>query len=235
MADRGIIFSAAMVRALLDGRKTQTRRLLKSVPEGARYSGIHYASDEPDSWFFNSPRGPRKLRVSFEPGDRLYVREAWKVEARYDDVKGSDLPRTAPIYHLECPGEPTPECAGRYRQGRFMPRWASRLWLSVTDVRVQRVQEISEADAIAEGLEWIAPGKWSVAPHMPIIGDDPRKVFSELWNSLHTKPGETWADNPWIVAVSFTVNHGNIDTNSARAIPVPRKGPDGSNVVRHDS
>lgn len=222
MADRGIIFSAPMVRALLDGRKTQTRRLLKGVPEGARYSGIHYASDEPDSWFFNSPRGPRKLRVSFEPGDRLYVREAWRMPTAFDPFSPMEAhskvdPFFGPNVFYEVDGAVRAAGAakgtpGRYRHARFMPRWASRLTLTVTDVRVQRVAEIGSDDAISEGVErhGIARG-WKNYRDDRLWCGAPETSFESLWNSLHTKPGERWEDNPFVVAVSFSVEHRNID------------------------
>ena len=236
MSDKGIIFSAPMVRALLDGRKTQTRRLLTSArvfatPEsqaftlkGPELKRALQGADrwrhlggtgwfwEADAFDYQAPatRTGWMAHLPYAPGDRLYVREAWKVETRFDDVAGGKLPRSAPIYHLESPAEPTPECAGRYRQGRFMPRWASRLTLLVTDVRVQRLQDIRSHEARAEGLEWVSPtygisglaGSWDA---------DPRTAFAKLWNSLHDKPGERWEDNPWIVAVTFDVKHGNID------------------------
>lgn len=223
MADRGIIFSAPMVRALLDGRKTQTRRLLNPQPiehEGmncrrlrfVRRDGTMVGDASPD--LLNDGSCPAAIFTPYAPGDRLYVREHWKTSASLDHAAPRDLPRDCSILLLADNSVPTKAFRppwGRHRQGMQMPRWASRLWLAVTDVRVQRVAEISEADAVAEGLKWTAPGMWSVARNLPIIGDDPRVVFSELWNSLHTKPGETWEANPWVVAVTFTVAHGNID------------------------
>lgn len=187
MTDRPIIFSAPMVQALLAGRKTQTRRLLK----------------KPTAIDALAVFGPKFLTlpgnvdlVGYAPGDRLYVREAmcwvsswgWRYRADNDDLTEK---REA--------GE-----VGRWRPSIHMPRWASRLTLTVTEVRVQRLQDISAADAVAEG----ALQSWT--------GSDPESdtrtalnEFEALWNSLHG-PG-AWATNPWVVAVSFTVQHGNID------------------------
>lgn len=203
MADRGIIFSAPMVRALLDGRKAQTRRLCKP----ANAAALSYAVAMGDGWF-GDEEGEVQFNTHFAPGDRLYVREAWSHTGQgvWDIAAARRTGRDGVIYGADgkVPG-------AKYWPSIHLPREFSRLTLLVTDVRVQRVAEISEDDAVAEGLEWIVPGMWSVAPNLPIIGDDPRKVFSDLWNSLHTKPGETWADNPWVVAVSFEMKHGNID------------------------
>ncbi|WP_296222694.1 hypothetical protein [uncultured Sphingomonas sp.] len=203
MTDRHILFSGPMVRALLDGSKTQTRRVLKPQPPSeARYSGIHYASDEPASWFFNSPQGPRKIRERYEPGDRLWVREAWKCEERFHAVAPRDLKPGVPVYYSADPDprDSNPGCAGRQRAGMHMPRWASRLTLIVTDVRVQRLQEISEVDAIREGVTLIEESI-----------EDPRMAFMWLWDSLNASRGFGWDANPWVCALTFTVQPQNID------------------------
>jgi hypothetical protein len=236
MADKGIIFSAPMVRALLAGRKTQTRRLLSL--RGHREFTEFGASDTPGyDWHFRRADGcwcdhrSADLPLPYAQGDRLYVREAWRVSP--DACEGGS-PETLRDWidfraggYEECvaPSFKAIERAAflknepvdwdflpsRYRPSIHMPRWASRLWLEVAEVRVQRLQDISETDAIAEGQDWVAPGMWSVDRSVAIIGHDPRAVYAELWDSLHAKPGTTWADNPWIVAVSFAVHHGNID------------------------
>ena len=96
-----------------------------------------------------------------------------------------------------------------------MPRWASRLTLLVTDVRVQRLQHISEEDAAAEGAyRGKASGRIATNYAAMILGDwyaTARDWYSELWDSLHTDAGTRWEDNPWITAISFDVRHGNID------------------------
>lgn len=174
MTVRPIIFSAPMVRALLDGRKTQTRRLVSSPLE----------------------------RVT--PGDRLWVREGWKVSEIHHKTKPRDLDPATPIYFTAVdPLWPVARC----RPGMHMPRWASRLWLDVTEVRVQPLQTITLGDICAEGLAR------SIYDFKPVqTGFD---AWSELWNSLHTKDGERWEDDPDIVALTFTVHHGNIDAAPA--------------------
>lgn len=194
MADRGILFSAPMVRALLDGRKAQTRRMLKPGKRPALIlDGAGILLD------------PSFAPPVFHIGDQLWVREAWRSKLEYDHLPGSEMPQMKSLveYDLEVRKHGSRE-AGRLRPGMFMPRWASRLTLTVTDLRVERIQQISERDAIAEGVQ--ASG-WE--------GDDvpghARIAYRDLWNSLHDKPDERWEDNPWVVVISFDVRRGNID------------------------
>lgn len=258
MADRGIIFSAPMVRALLDGRKTQTRRLVKPVMKpgvNPNFSQLRAHRHGTERWMLHgSEEASEPFKVPYAPGDRLYVREACAAEelsrppasrkatrqersrlkrtevVDCDELDGADGvrfladgawsmientqeagERWTELFHYGCKTDERPEgLRGRSVPSIHMPRWASRLTLTVTDVRVQRVAEISGTDARAEGV--------AVPAHVPQDGADldwARREFTALWNSLHTKPGETWADNPWVVAVSFDVRHGNIDRTPA--------------------
>jgi hypothetical protein len=222
MTDRPILFSGPMVRALLAGTKTQTRRVLTpQPPEGARYSGIHFASNDPDSHFFNSPSGPLKVRQRIAEGDRLYVRE----RAACGECAPGKPSHWAPSFWRREQGTPknpnglwyeadglAPETPitdrGRWVQGMFMPRWASRLTLLVTDVRVQRLQEITTADALLVGVDvGLVDGK--------ITKPDTRDSYRQLWDNLNAARGYGWETNPWVVAVSFIVQHGNIDARAA--------------------
>ncbi|WP_127524012.1 hypothetical protein [Mesorhizobium sp. Z1-4] len=200
MADRSILFSGPMVRALLDGRKTQTRRMLDlgcDEPPAFVRDGIVTAYDEHGAPY----RWPRTHAI----GDRLYVREAWRADSRLDECRPSLIADCEPVLYEEDgsvrPTKWTMREAGRYRHGRYMPRWASRLTLTVTDVRVQRVQEISRGDAMDEGCEF---------PNMA-DGPNPCDWFRDLWNSLNEKRGFGWEANPWVVALTFTVHRCNID------------------------
>lgn len=193
MADRGVIFSAPMVRALLEGRKTQTRRLVTSP-----------------------------LRRC-EVGDRLWVREAITVRGVYSDVVEIGYRAHKNASHTEFveqwPVESCRDAEGnlprvnwpRYRPSIHMPRWASRLTLIVTDVRQEPLQEISTADAIAEGGDpmHIQPGGATGNPSDGWLCF--QSGFRALWDSLHDKPGERWEDNPEIVALTFKVSRTNID------------------------
>lgn len=188
MADRPIIFSGPMVRALFDG-KTQTRRLISTKGQANLFNG-----EWADSFVLDPGNaGWRAEHVRYAPGDRLYVREA------IDKVSI----RAAVFYRAEYDAKFTGCSDGLgWRPSIHMPRWASRLTLIVTDVRVQRLQDISEVDAIREGVTLIEE-----------TCEDPREAFRDLWDSLYG-PG-AWHVNPWVVAISFDVHRGNIDEMGA--------------------
>ena len=128
MSDHPIIFSGPMVRSLLDGRKTQTRRVLKPQPQG----------EQPKNWTRANDKA-----VRYAPGDRLYVREAINKVSTPGDV----------VYRADFEAGGNDGAGLGWRPSIHMPRWASRLTLTVTDVRVQRLQDISEEDARAEGCD----------------------------------------------------------------------------------
>lgn len=202
MADRGIAFSDPMVRALLDGRKTQTRRIIKPQPtwqESENISGFSFGagwcwgglSRWTDESAFSSALS---AQLGFTRGDRLYVREAYYQFGHWEPVEGVLT-----------------------KGGR--QKWEfSRMFLVVTDVRVERVAAISEADAIAEGIERHPdyPQLWRRGP---LIGDQnkvdctafPKLAFRSIWEGLHKANGERWEDSPWVVAITFDLRHGNID------------------------
>ena len=202
MAERPIIFSAPMVRAMLDGRKSQTRRLLKPP-----YGTLEWRRD--GTW--------KPICLKFFPGDRLYVRETWRPHYLGDGVWNLDVSYPADgERRMICDGEfgdkdwNWPKAADRGNVTPLhMPRWASRLTLTVTDVRVQRLQDISAKDSIAEGAHC------RTCEAMGQSACHGRGCFASiaayrcLWNSLHG-PG-AWDANPWVVALTFTVQRGNID------------------------
>lgn len=191
MTDRPIIFSAPMVQALLAGRKTQTRRVLKKP---AAMDALAVFGPQ----FLTLP-GNIDL-IGYAPGDRLYVREAALFWRNTSDNSLSHVAAfKADGYDLE-PGE-------RWRPSIHMPRWASRLTLTVTEVRVQRLQEISAADSIAEGVQCetcTAMGQSACHERGCFASID---SYRTLWNSLHGP--NAWDTNPWICAISFTVQKGN--------------------------
>lgn len=200
MTDRPILFSGPMVRALLDGRKTQTRRVLKPQPAQV---------DEVGRWY-RMPSGGHSLNcynLTHAPGDRLWARETWRARLYSQDVRPRDMDPCTRI-HFEADGEPGPIDDGtnwdRQRPSIFMPRWASRLTLIITEVRVERLQDISETDAKAEGPH--QHEKWPREFH-----GSWREAFQELWDSINAKRGFGWHDNPWVVALTFTVHQANID------------------------
>ncbi|WP_144379542.1 hypothetical protein [Mesorhizobium amorphae] len=193
--NRPILFSSLMVRALLDGRKTQTRRVLSNDKFASLFNGTwsdDYVLDPGNqSW--------RDAEIRFAVGDRLWVREAWRTHRYYDDLAPSEMGGEESIVfeadHPPLEKRPHRLADGRLRQGMHMPRWASRLTLTVTDVRVQRLQEITWQDAKAEGIS----------------GGYHQSEFASLWDSLNAARGFGWDTNPWVVAVSFTVERRNID------------------------
>lgn len=220
MTDRPIIFSGPMVRALLDDRKTQTRRLVK-VPGimGGRYpifppedaleleegefsrGSFHYRST-------GALSGPYRLPA--QVGDRLYVREHWRVSSAQDALAPRDLPTGLTV---EFAADGSGYLGGKHRQGMHMPRWASRLTLFVEAVKVEPLQAISRDDAIAEGIARIGGGvlrweNWSGAEGQSATS--PQVAYALLWNSLHAAPVD-WNGNPQVVALTFRVERGNID------------------------
>jgi hypothetical protein len=206
MADRPIIFSGPMVRALLDGRKTQTRRVLKPP-----YGTLEYLSDR--TW--------RPIYTKAFPGDRLYVREAWRPHYLGDGVWDIDVSYPADgerrRIHDGAFGDRDwnwPKAADRGNVTPLhMPRWASRMTLGVTEVRVQRLQDISEDDARDEGCD--AAMALTMRRENGGFPGNSRETFKDLWNSLHG--ADAWDANPWVAAYSFTVQRGNIDQIGAEA------------------
>lgn len=210
MTDRPIIFSAPMVRALLAGRKTQTRRLL-SIRGRRGFSEFGPSDTHGYDWHFRDAHmrwhdlrhAELLAKLPWAVGDRLWVRETWRSEARYNGLKPALLPGTALVsYDADYTQEPNDGCRGMTRVAIHMPRWASRLTLTVTDVRVQRLQEISAVDAEAEG--WDRKGD----PHMP-WGTIAIHWFMGVWGQLHGVA--SWEVNPEVVALTFTAEQRNID------------------------
>lgn len=203
MTDRPILFSAPMVRALLAGTKTQTRRILKPLPNRTIFFDALKAG-------LNQHQSPR-----FASGDRLWVRETWQALSfgDYQPTKSSQsevrYAATDPCADLETEARGYP-----WRPSIFMPRWASRITLTVTDVRIERLQDISEADAVAEGcFKGKASGRvFANEAAMHLGGDEwanARDWYADLWDIING-PG-AWDANPWVVAYTFTVHRGNID------------------------
>jgi hypothetical protein len=127
------------------------------------------------------------------PGDTLWVREAWRAWSQYDDWPPSRLPPGVDVQYIADASAPW---ASRYRSPRFMPRWASRITLEVKGVRVERLQDISEDDARAEGVKPL-----DYAAHHVAAGCGARIAFEQIWNEING-PG-AWEANPWVWVVAF--------------------------------
>lgn len=228
MRELPILFSAPMVRASLADRKTHTRRVVQPQLDLGLYLdwqempplngktrfrrvGADYPDTEKDDGIV-CPYG--------QPGDRLWVREAWRSAESLDHLSGSAMAEAcleagyqrpwAPIEyvadgervnwkHTGTPLHAGPPKPGRYRHGRFMPRWASRITLEVTGIRVERLQDISEADAIAEGLLPDRDG-WRGAEDLPWFAS-PVAAYRSLWESING--AGSWDANPWVWVVEF--------------------------------
>lgn len=208
--ERPILFSGPMVRALVDGRKTQTRRIVKP----RRASSLFALEDDgtpvwADSYIMDPGNAEWRMRDNpyGVPGDRLWVKETHAIVPRtaYAMSEGvqqnlrPDDNHDAAVYFADWERSKP----GRWRPSIHMPRWASRLTLEVTEVRVERLLDCSDADAQAEGLQWVTPGMWSVDRTLPIIGVDARQVYFELWD--HINGAGAAETNPWVWAVSFRV------------------------------
>ena len=223
--ERPIIFSGPMIRALIAGTKTQTRRVVKPQPY-TDAPGVYadaYAGGPRWAWWL--PDGRMVRPETFAPyacvGDVLWVREAhaliWpgdyaperdqdcRVEYRADG-EPTRLPGDWPA---ECGHDP--ECP-KWRPSIYMPRWACRLRLRVTGVRIERLQHISEDDARAEGvmplpLQEGYSGCWwtaDVTAGAALHRQSPRDAYHALWDSIHGKRAP-WASNPWVWVVTFEV------------------------------
>ena len=209
MTDKPILFSGPMIRALLDGHKTQTRRMLRHPRRAIPDRFIDKPSIYNGRIVWIGPTGDRdSIKPSHAPGDRLWVRETWHTSPAYEDLKPSEMGGDESILYAadglwESWGWGDTGCVegGRKRPGIHMPRWASRLTLTVTDVRVQRVQDINRGDAMEEGCPFANMQD----------GPDPRDWFRDTWNTLNASRGFAWDANPWVVAITFTVHRCNID------------------------
>jgi hypothetical protein len=204
VAERPIPFSGPMVRGILAGTKTQTRRLLR---EALPADGSPYWCDLLDEWRWMDEGGANGglLRCPYGvPGDRLWVREAICRSGGYLQYEAD----TKTSRHL-WPADWKRDA----RIGMFMPRWASRLTLEVTDVRVQRLQDISEEDATAEGVifdadegahrvDGVALPRADHPNHATIGWVSARRAFEHLWDSINAKRAP-WDSNPWVWAVAF--------------------------------
>ncbi|HHF9033240.1 TPA: morphogenetic protein [Klebsiella pneumoniae] len=192
MTERGMIFNAEMVRALLDGRKTQTRRPVKFPVHdknlGCELAGNELAGELSAGNYLNSAFG--------KPGDRIWVRETWN---KY----GGLLTYRADHDWIDDMRKET-VCTAKWVPSIHMPRWASRILLEITDVRVERLNAISEEDATAEGV----PPAGSLLPDYPGTFLTPKgdfataKVaFQRLWESIYGE--ESWKANGWVWVISF--------------------------------
>lgn len=244
MTDRPILFSAPMVRALIAGTKTQTRRIARlpepSAPildfvkvgtETATGRSVYEMKDKHGA-AVTIRAGKHCLEYHFTPPiavcDRLWVREHWNSDVRNNGIAPRDIEPDEPVWFMADAGATNASAwsvrSSQHRQAMHMPRWASRLTLIVTDVRVERLQDISETDAIAEGIEPVyderSPGQtlWkdyecypdkTSHAHAVVPFVLPSRSYCSLWEEINGHG--SWIDNPWVIAYTFEVIAGNID------------------------
>lgn len=212
MKEKPILFSGEMVRAILSGAKTQTRRVVKPQPHAGVRETVVVVGNVLSG--FEDGHG-RQLRCPFgQPGDRLWVRETFLHELQNYEIAdtgdydsffvhngkieyGADGAKERHLYPNRI-GSPWMA----KRPSIHMPRWASRITLEVTDVRVERLQDISEDDARAEGVEPIK--RWTHYGEGATDGGRLywRQPFCELWDSINAKRAP-WASNPWVWCIEF--------------------------------
>jgi len=250
MKDHPLLFSGPMVRAILDGRKTQTRRVMKPQPD-PRETEFRFNADN-GCWFGVCPRNPetggptrgRDFRSPYGvPGDRLWAKEAWAVRAASTGGSLSDCPGRRLGFCYRASGEQADEdghvqihqevqvdretqqkyrrliTEPNWRSARFMPKIACRLWLEVLRVWPERVQDISEADALAEGIRRFEYGTQYGTAHISIgygtsrlalgaMAPTAANAFCRLWDSINAASGHPWANNDWVWAIEFKrINH----------------------------
>lgn len=204
MKERGMIFNGEMVRAILDGLKTQTRRIVNPQPElttgsGFSWKGCLYGSGSNDR---ETNRNFAHIKCPFgKPGDRIWVRETYQGPLFYFDQMDAYCKDSAPFEKAQfcvykADGKPAPEffdaddnlhCC--WRPSIHMPRWASRILLEITDVRVERLNAITESDASAEGITDTG------------FGDLLVDGYRYLWKSIYGD--DSWQANPWVWVIEF--------------------------------
>jgi hypothetical protein len=269
--DIPIIFSAPMVRALLEGRKTMTRRMLNrlrigATPESSAYTltgdgaaralleAAGFRNIDSNLWTWSAKafdhqapatRTHWHARIPYAVGDRLWVRETWcpansdngpVLLTRADTGRRYLVDESYPVEYEKFPAGSNAwsvwaaDCEAEnethaWRSPIHMPRWASRLTLIVTGVKIERLRDISDADAKAEGVSTWRDG-WSrkeaglaflrgtEAAEETNYGPVARRLFYLLWSSLHGD--KSWAENPFVVAITFRVIKANIDAPEAR-------------------
>jgi len=243
--ERSILFKAEMVNAILEGRKTQTRRIVKcdskiagiAEPKDWNCRRVDSRMQRFEEWgsghglFHTQDGGIFALRCpQGKPGDRLWVRETHAFESHLDRKKASDLSHSEPVAY---PADKSVRCSphnivqiGKMRPSIFMPRWASRILLEITDIRVERLNNISSIEVLTEGIQIPysdgyplieLTGKYAAVKYLPKGFKDmkpPQKsthlvvaYFASLWESINGKG--SWDSNPWVWVTEFKViNNG---------------------------
>ena len=192
MQERPILFNTEMVRAILDGLKTMTRRT----------AGLNEINKNPDDWrlwygeqqgrdvicgvvrFCNTDLTPVDIKCPYgQVGDLLWVRETWAVNPTMDSLPPRDISSVAFVYY-KAATKGSPLLIGKWRPSIFMPRWASRILLEITGLRAERLNCMTESDAHSEGVDSLV-------------------TFMLLWDRLNKKRGYEWTSNCWVWVITF--------------------------------
>ena len=217
MKEHPILFNAPMVRALLDGSKTQTRRIVKPQPDISPEGNIR-------GWWLNRPLAglllPKKQDITIhspfgQAGDQLWVREKFSGPHYQRKSAPAEWNECDPIWYW-ADNDPESGDWTKPKPSIHMPRWASRIQLEITDVRVELLNNISEADAISEGILSVRTDEWErkhftqwralfdaacEAGEKPPIGPSPSRAYQALWESING--AGSWDANPWVWVIEF--------------------------------
>ncbi len=243
MKARPILFSAPMVQALLTGRKTQTRRIVKPQPasgcyyamNGAGNAALHLIENGTPEKYCVPVKANSTSHILYCPfgevGDLLWVRETFCLEdtceyheyavapkdrpfltwKNYDNGEYFTIPHyraTEPEPHIVPYGLDEDDDKTRWKPSIFMPRWSSRITLEITNIRVERLQDISDKDAIEEGVD-------RTNTSIPTYAS---QRYMMLWNSINGK--DSWGENPWVWVLEFKVHNCNVDDFNALTQPM---------------
>lgn len=202
MKETDILFKPFLTRAIIEGRKTQTRRLIKEQPKLDFHPLVMKGEGEDAGfWKLNPHEEPIKCRYGV-PGDFLWVKETWKWEG---ETAYTDL---CPIGNFLYKLDDADDIILGWKSSMFMPKRAARIYLKITDIRVQKLQQITDEDAIKEGIQEFTGGKvtkygikgWK----RTLFKDTPREAFRVLWEQVNGKG--SWDENPYLWVLDFHID-----------------------------
>lgn len=212
MKEHPLIFIAPMVRAILNGRKTQTRRVMRQQPNivAVLSANVLWRDSKAELWR-NKEQYTRDC-CKWKPHDFFWVKEnfqwIWKEGVRQpaskDEPEGWNIGYVATEGRQEFYDNFEEELSNRIAPSIHMPRWASRIIREIVAVRAEQLQDISEADAIAEGIRRVGDG-WGDDGTIPLCAmSSAANAYARLWNSINEKtPGKAWSDNPWVWVIEW--------------------------------
>jgi hypothetical protein len=209
--EKPVIFSGPMTKAILSGTKTQTRRVIKPQPTDSwmreqvtdwslYYTRNRWGRLEKHLWICHPTENKEIVCPYGKPGDQLWVRERWYCAGEHE-CDGYPV-------RYEVDADLARAVSTKWRTPIFMPRWASRITLEITNIRVQRVQEISEADAIAEGVRQLRDGSGTYAGregpgNLVTPWPTAKEAFADGWDAINAKRGFSWSSNVWVWVLEF--------------------------------